>query len=358
MTGELSALVLEDQPTWQSILTEILNDLGFQTDVCSTLPDACKLITRSSHRIAIVDLSLDMSDPNDQSGLAALDYLRQHDPSCQAILLSGYATVRVAVSALKELGAFTCLQKENFKREEFVKQIHQALNLPPRVGIRHPVSERPTSSAEELIRPSNLGELSVLVVEDDAGWRSVLTELVEDAGYSVDVCSSYGEGVIAIRKKTYDLVILDLVLGERMMPGQRTGGTTLLEQIDQSNSEVIILSGEVSPGEINRLVSQYPIAAFIEKGTFQRGTVLEKIQEILAKQPNESGNFANLTPREQELLGLIAKGYTNLQIADQMMITINTVKRHTKAVFRKMGIHNRSAAAAMFRGKVAINKGG
>ncbi len=50
--------------------------------------------------------------------------------------VSGYATVGVAVSAIKELGAFTCLQKETFQREEFVQMVQQALNHPPRVGIR------------------------------------------------------------------------------------------------------------------------------------------------------------------------------------------------------------------------------
>ncbi len=53
-----------------------------------------------------------------------------------------------------------------------------------------------------------------------------------------------------------------------------------------------------------------------------------------------------LTEREREVFDLLAKGMTNKEIADVLVITTNTVKRHLKAIFEKLGVHTRSAAAA------------
>lgn len=54
-----------------------------------------------------------------------------------------------------------------------------------------------------------------------------------------------------------------------------------------------------------------------------------------------------LTRREEQVLGLIARGYTAAQIEEELTITNSTVKTHTNAVFRKLGVHNRAEAAEM-----------
>ena len=46
------------------------------------------------------------------------------------------------------------------------------------------------------------------------------------------------------------------------------------------------------------------------------------------------------------MFDLMAKGMTNKEIADSLVITSNTVKRHLKAIFEKLEVHTRSAAAA------------
>ena len=54
----------------------------------------------------------------------------------------------------------------------------------------------------------------------------------------------------------------------------------------------------------------------------------------------------SLTEREHEVLDLLAQGLTNKEIAEKLVITTNTVKRHLKAIFEKRGVHTRSAATA------------
>jgi DNA-binding NarL/FixJ family response regulator len=53
-----------------------------------------------------------------------------------------------------------------------------------------------------------------------------------------------------------------------------------------------------------------------------------------------------LTSREREVLALLVQGLTNKEIAEALIITDNTVKRHLKAIFVKLAVNTRAAAVA------------
>ena len=120
-------MVIEDDPSWQQILAEILTDEGLTVDLADNVEAAVACLRATPHRLAIVDLSLGKEDHRNQDGLAILEAVRRHDPGCQALLLTGYATVELAVRVLTEFGAFTCLRKETFRRAEFRSVVRQAL---------------------------------------------------------------------------------------------------------------------------------------------------------------------------------------------------------------------------------------
>jgi LuxR family maltose regulon positive regulatory protein len=56
-----------------------------------------------------------------------------------------------------------------------------------------------------------------------------------------------------------------------------------------------------------------------------------------------------LTHREQEILELVAAGLTNQEIADKLVISAETVKKHTGTIYGKLGVSNRTEAAARAR---------
>jgi DNA-binding NarL/FixJ family response regulator len=58
-------------------------------------------------------------------------------------------------------------------------------------------------------------------------------------------------------------------------------------------------------------------------------------------------SYNDLTPREQEVLHLLAKGLTNQEIAEALVIEVGTVKNHVHNIFRKLDIHERQHAAAL-----------
>jgi LuxR family transcriptional regulator, maltose regulon positive regulatory protein len=60
------------------------------------------------------------------------------------------------------------------------------------------------------------------------------------------------------------------------------------------------------------------------------------------------GNQEPLTPREQEVLSLIASGASNAEIAAQLVVTVGTVKAHSRSLFAKLGVANRTQAARIY----------
>ena len=57
-----------------------------------------------------------------------------------------------------------------------------------------------------------------------------------------------------------------------------------------------------------------------------------------------------LSPREQEILDLVAEGKSNTEIAERLWISRGTVRKHLEHIYAKLGVHTRTAAAALVRG--------
>ena len=341
------ALVVEDDRSWQQILAEILSDCGLEVDVAGSLSDALSLLKLQPHRLAVVDLSLAADDHNNYDGLRVLEAVRRLDPGCRTILLTGFATVELAVSVLTEYNAFTFLRKENFQRSQFRENVSRALAAAPVLSAPEVV---PVSQAESA--PGDATDGKALVVEDDAGWRSILSELLTDAGFQVRLCSSFGEALGSLRREKFTLAVVDLSLTGTIasawdvpVPGQNLEGYQLLASTRAGNVPTIVVSGVASPEDIQRAYAEQSIFAYLEKQTFDRASFRRLVEEARhTRRP--AGELAVLTEREREVLELLSQGMTNKEIAERLIITTNTVKRHLKAVFEKLDVHTRSAAAA------------
>ncbi len=346
----LRALVVDDDNSWQQILSEIISDCGLEVDAASSVDEAALVLKSQPHRLAVVDLSLSPNDHNNVDGLRVLDSIRRLDPNCRAILLTGFATVELAVTALTDYGAFTFLRKESFHRSQFRDIVYRILVSPPNLSAPAPASG--TGSASAAVKDASASQKipneKALIVEDDAGWRSILEELLSDAGFQVRSCAGFGDAFGYLRKEKFTLAVIDLSLGNSLEPSNQDG-YQLLSATRSENIPSIVVSGITETEEIQRVYSEYAISAYIEKQAFDRAAFRRVVDEARLK--NQSTSELNaLTDREREVLDLLAQGLTNKEIAEKLFITTNTVKRHLKAVFEKLDVHTRTAATAKVAG--------
>ncbi|NWG06854.1 MAG: response regulator [Chloroflexi bacterium] len=357
MAQVLRALVVEDDHSWQQIVSEILSDCGLEVELATNLDEATRALKSRTHRIAVIDLSLSPNDHNNIDGLRALDAVRKLDPNCRAILLTGFATVELAVTALTDYGAFTFLRKESFHRSQFRDIIYRILVSPPvqAAPTPAPVSTTSASPQKGQLAPVKLPSEKALVVEDDAGWRSILEELLSDAGFQVRTCASFGDALGYLRREKFSLAVIDLSLQGTVTAWDKDAhdpnleGYQLLSAARAGGIPTIVVSGITETDEIQRVYSEYAISAYIEKQAFDRAAFRRVIEET-RKSHQSLSELSALTDREREVLDLLAQGLTNKEIAERLVITTNTVKRHLKSIFEKLDVHTRSAATAKAAG--------
>ncbi len=356
----MRALVVEDDRSWQQVLSEILADVGLSVEQADDLEMALAHLRAQPHRLAVIDLALGGGDYDNQDGLRVLEAARQVDPGCITILLTGFATVELAVAALNDYGAFTCLRKEVFDRREFQETVRHALSNAPALPREERTAARVAQPESSLHSTAAGSPGLVLLTEDDAGWRSILAELLSDAGFKVQACASYGEALGCLRRGQYALAVVDLSLTPLLQrheggsgQGAELDGYHLLAGVRAQHIPTIVVSGTASPADIERVYAEYGVFACLSKQTFDRHLFVQTARQACASAHSKDGLDA-LTEREREVLNLLAQGLTNKEIADALVITTNTVKRHLKAIFAKLDVHTRAAAAARALGRIAV----
>jgi RNA polymerase sigma factor (sigma-70 family) len=346
MEKKFRALVVEDDPSWQQILGEILADMDLEVDYAGSRQEAEEKLRQQPHRLAFLDLSLGGTDHHNQDGIRVAEAVQRYDPGCAVLFLTGYATVELAVKVMREMNAVTCLRKEVFRRSEFRSIVRQVLTQPPPALTRGGEEEAAEigSSVEADDEDGPRKPDLALVVEDDAGWRSVLSELLQDAGYQVHISTSYVEVTGLLKREKPALAVLDLSLASSLAQ-ENMDGYRLLSGMKKAAVPVIVVSGYADPARIEQAFNDGLIVACLEKQAFDRKSFRQALQTAAAGTV-EDPVLKSLTEREREVLELIARGMTNKEIARDLCITPNTVKRHLKSLFTKLDVSTRSGASA------------
>jgi len=204
--------------------------------------------------------------------------------------------------------------------------------------------------------------MRVLIIDDHALFRDGLKGLLEQRNIEVvGVAADGAKGIELAKSLTPDIILLDL-----RMPDM--GGLEVLKILREhtqsipvvilttSNEESDLIKSLKSGAQGYLLKDMEPdelVSALrdIEKG---KNVVAQDLTDALARMvqgetsiEDDGGPFSELTPRECEILCLLAEGQSNKLIARNLGISDGTVKLHVKAILRKLGIHSRVEAAVI-----------
>ena len=85
-------------------------------------------------------------------------------------------------------------------------------------------------------------------------------------------------------------------------------------------------------------------------------SLTEPLVQVTALQPHQQHLLENLAPRQQDIMRLVHRGWTNKMIARELGVAEGTVKVHLSVIFRALGVHNRSTAIAVINGWLEAGK--
>ena len=186
---------------------------------------------------------------------------------------------------------------------------------------------------------------SILVVDDDNKFRQLMSTVLERAGYSTIEAATGEEALEAAQRERPAVVLLDVKL-----PGIH--GYEICRELKEMygpDLPVFLISGERTEA--------YDLSAGLLIGADESlakpvhpDELLARIRKYVAPhKPPAEGEIAapELTNREREVLGLLAQGLNQGEIAHALVISEKTVATHIQHVLEKLGVHSRAEAVAL-----------
>ena len=197
--------------------------------------------------------------------------------------------------------------------------------------------------------------IRVLIAEDHLLVRAGIRALLEKAGdiHILGEASNGQEAVDMVRELKPDILIMDI-----MMP--RLNGIQAAEQIQSLKlpTPILLLSMYSDAGFVHKAL-QCDVKGYVLKssvsdellqavrtvaggGRFLSSPISELIEEgtVNSYAANDDDPFASLSPREKEVMKLIAEGYTSAEIGKLLFISDKTVEKHRVRLMKKLNVRN------------------
>lgn len=205
--------------------------------------------------------------------------------------------------------------------------------------------------------------MRVLLIDDHALFRIGLRELLERRGIEViDAIGDCDSGIEQVEKLLPDIVLLDMRMPQmtgievlRELRGRQLKMAITMLTTSREEKDVIeslqygaqgYLLKDMEPDELitalNDILDGKTVVAPELTSVLARA-----VQGEVADTDQLEDMFADLTPRESEILCHLAAGQSNKVIANHLGITDGTVKLHVKAILRKLNVQSRVEAAVI-----------
>jgi len=201
--------------------------------------------------------------------------------------------------------------------------------------------------------------ITIMIVDDHEMVRKGAKGYLEAQPEIVVVAEAESgeEAVRLARDYVPDVVLMDLV-----MPGMDGVEATRRVKDISPRTQIIILTSfhedehifpALQAGAISYLLKDVKARELVEairraskgEATLHPRVAARLIKQFSHKEPDRSNLFTELTEREMEVLTLIARGFTNQKIAEDLVISVGTVKGHVSNILSKLHLADRTQAA-------------
>ncbi|EPP21182.1 Nitrate/nitrite response regulator protein [Vibrio fluvialis I21563] len=196
-----------------------------------------------------------------------------------------------------------------------------------------------------------------MLVDDHPLMRRGINQLLslEDEFEVVAEASNGTEAIALAHEVEPDMILLDL-----NMKGMSGLDTLKALRTDGSSATIVILTVSDSAADIEAIVragadgyllkdtEPDQLVELLKDAVHGNKAYSDVVAAYLRDRQDQTDVFDLLTEREAQILGEVAKGYRNKQIADRLFISESTVKVHMKSLLKKLRVPSRTAATVLF----------
>ena len=213
----------------------------------------------------------------------------------------------------------------------------------------------PPPAARKIIR--------IALVEDLDDVRDSWTRLIDGIPKfkCVCTCASGEEALRRLPEEQVDVVLMDIRLPRmsgiactaRLRP--LIPQTQILILTVSADSDTIFRALEAgADGYLLKRCSpedlQAAVLEVLNGGVPMTSEIARRVISSFRREPAKNTAVTRLTPREEEILTLLSKGFVNKEIAVKLGVTYETVRDHLKNIYEKLHVHTRGEAVARFKG--------
>ena len=193
------------------------------------------------------------------------------------------------------------------------------------------------------------GDCGVLIVDDDPAFAALAETLLTEEGYACRTMGSGEAALAAARDEQPRIVLLDL-----QMP-QMSGYDVCRRLRERYGRSVGIVFISGARTESHDKIAGLEVGGddYVSK-PFDSGELVARVRSLARRlEPADAAIAAReqpehaLSPREVEVLGLIAKGLPQKRVAQTLSISRKTVGSHMSHIFEKLGVHSQGEAVAI-----------
>jgi len=206
--------------------------------------------------------------------------------------------------------------------------------------------------------------IAIVLIEDDQKTRKSLTELLRGEN-RVQCVGAYPDGEIAVREIPQlkpEVALIDINLPgmsgiecvqrlKRLLPKLQV---LMLTKYDESDLIFSSLRAGASGYLLKKMLTVELISAIEQVyagGAPMTMQIARKVVEHFNQIKSPAADLEKLTPREHEVLALLAKGFLYKEISDQLGISQHTFRTHQRAIYEKLHVHSRTEATVKYFGR-------